>query len=210
VTFSDGQTFYAKGDETRPEIIATVDSVASVLSLTTETSLNFLKIMRQLIVYIAGHGGGGGIIVQGSPGPAGNDGANGTNGVSRIVAPFLPGTTTFTNMPLADTELPAANYRVLLDLTGCTEYRASLRVATVGSVNADVRFQGSLDDSVFGNLDGSTGPEIGSLNSLGQKTTGWVTLAAQYRADNVRIRMMGKDGDGALDPVLRQITLQFR
>ena len=108
-----------------------------------------------------------------------------------------------------DTEIPAANYRLLLDLTGFTQYRATLRVATQGAVNSDLRFQGSTDDVTFANLDGSTGPEI-AIGSVGEKNTGWVTLAAPYRTNNVRIRVMGKDGDGVADPVVRQVMLHFK
>src|SRR3990167_7760032 len=135
--------------------------------------------------------------IQGPQGPAGNDGANGFNGY--LIIPFFSGSTTLTNQPVADTELPATQYRLELDLTGYTQYRATCRVGVAGNAGSDIRFQGSIDDSSFGNLDGSAGPEL-VIASTGEKDTGWVTLSATYRVNNVRIRMMGKDGNAAADP----------
>jgi hypothetical protein len=155
---------------------------------------------------------------QGPQGPAGEQGEQGIQGVQGIQGPagsayvsvpFFSGTVTLTNMALADTELPAVQYRLKLDLTGFTQFRATCRVATQGATNSDIRFQGSLDDSSYSNLDGGAGPEI-ALFGTGEKDTGWVTLAAGFRAANVRVRMMGKDGDGTADPVVRQIVLHFK
>lgn len=142
-------------------------------------------------------------VYSGATGPAGPPGN------TYLAVPFISGTVTLTNMSLADTELPAVNYRIKLDLTGFTQFRATARVQTQGSANSDIRFQGSLDNSSFGNLDGSAGPEI-AMFGTGEKDTGWQSLSATYRANDVRIRMMGKDGDGAADPVLRQVTLHFK
>lgn len=147
--------------------------------------------------------------IQGIQGEQGPQGVQGPAGNTYLAVPFYSGTVTLTNMPLADTELPATNYRLKLDLTGFTQFRVTARVATQGTANSDIRFQGSTDDSSFGNLDGSAGPEI-ALFGTGEKDTGWQTLSASYRATNIRIRMMGKDGDGAIDPVLRQAMLHFK
>lgn len=127
-----------------------------------------------------------------------------------VLFPFLSGTITLTNMPLADTELPATNYRLLLNLIGYTEFKVTMRVATAGATNSDLRFQfATTDAGAYSNLDGSNGPEI-AINTTGEKDTGWISLAANAQADNIRIRMMGKDGDGALDPIIRQVMLHFR
>jgi hypothetical protein len=146
---------------------------------------------------------------EGPEGPAGETGPAGPAGNTYLAVPFLSGTFTLTNMALADTELPAVNYRLKLDLTGFTQFRATCRVATQGATNSDIRFQGSLDDSSYSNLDGGAGPEL-ALFGTGEKDTGWVTLAVGFRAANVRVRMMGKDGDGTADPVVRQIVLHFK
>lgn len=145
----------------------------------------------------------------GPQGPPGEDGSDGAPGNTYLAVPFLSGTVTLTNMALADTELPATHYRLKLDLTGFTQFRVTARVATQGSANSDIRFQGSTDDSSFGSLDGSNGPEL-ALFGVGEKDTGWQPLAVAYRAANIRIRMMGKDGDGAADPVVRQVVLHFK
>jgi hypothetical protein len=95
-----------------------------------------------------------------------------------------------------------------VDLLGFTMFRAVLNVATAGAVNSDVHFEGSLDGTAFADLDGVTGPEI-AIGTTGAKDTGWVALAAAYRADSIFIRMVEKDGDGVADPVLRQVYLMF-
>jgi hypothetical protein len=126
-----------------------------------------------------------------------------------LILPLWPGTNTLTNMLLADTELPATHWRQKLDLTGFTQFRITCRVATQGTANSDIRVQYSTDDSSFANLDGSGGPEI-ALFGAGQKDTGWVALAAGAIGDNRWLRVMGKDGDGAADPVVRQLQIAFR
>lgn len=119
-------------------------------------------------------------------------------------------TITLTNSPLADREiLGVTSYRLKLDLSGMSQFRCTLNVQTAGVANADVRFQGAVNGGAFSNLDGSNGPEI-AIASTGAKDTGWLTLAPAFRAENVSIRMMEKDGDGAADPVLRQVILMFR
>lgn len=131
------------------------------------------------------------------------------NAAAKIFIPFYPTTLTLTNMTLADAELPTTQYRVKCDLAGFSQFRVTFRVATVGSANSDLRFQYSLNDTAFTNLDGSNGPEI-QINTLGQKDTGWILLNAAARVNDVYIRMMGKDGDGAADPVVRQIIMHFK
>jgi len=126
-----------------------------------------------------------------------------------LTIPFYSGTVTLTNMAAADSELPTTQYRLLLDLLGFTQFRATMRVATAGSTNSDLRFQYSLNDSVFTNLDGSAGPEL-PIATTGSKDTGWVGINSLARVNNVYIRMMGKEGDGVADPVLRQIMLHFK
>jgi hypothetical protein len=157
--------------------------------------------------------------IQGIQGATGNTGSQGIQGITGTTGTqgaqgptmlaFMPGTNTFTNMLLADTELPATNYRVKLDLTGYTQFRVTCVIATIGTAASDLRVQGSTDNTTFGNLDGSAGPEI-AINTTGEKDTGWISLNATYRANNIRLRLMGKDGDGVADPVLRQMIVSFK
>lgn len=131
------------------------------------------------------------------------------NGTDKVFIPFYSTTLTLTNMPLADTELPTTQYRIKCDLAGFTQFRVTFRVATAGATNSDLRFQYSLNDSAFTNLDGTNGPEI-AIGTTGQKDTGWVSLHTAARVNDVYIRMMGKDGDGAADPVIRQVIIHFK
>lgn len=122
-----------------------------------------------------------------------------------LAVPFLSSTTTLTSQPTADTELPAVNYRLLLDLAAYTQVRASLRVATIGASTADLRFQyATTDAGTYANLT----PEL-SLAALGEVNTGWQSLPVAARANDIRIRMMGKEGT-TLSPVVRQVILQFK
>jgi hypothetical protein len=79
---------------------------------------------------------------------------------------------------------------------------------TAGAATGVVKFQGSTDGTNFGDLDAS-GTTL-TLNPVGEKNTGWLTLAEAYRADNVRIRMIESGGDGAADPLIRQVLVLFK
>ena len=148
--------------------------------------------------------------IQGIQGPAGADGAQGPAGASSpLCLPIVAGTVTLTNQAAADTELPATFYRVKVDLAGYTEFRVVAQAAVIGASGADLRLQGSTDNSTFGNLDGASGPEI-DLTATGEKDSGWVSLAAAYRADNIRLRMIGKQGNSTADPVIRQLFVYFK
>lgn len=130
-------------------------------------------------------------------------------GSSMLVVPFTD-TITLTNSPLAVREiLGQTSWRLKLDLGAFTQYRIVMNVQTAGAVNADVALQGSTDGTNFGALDGSAGPEI-AIGTTGAKDSGWVTLAAAYRGANIFIRMREKDGDGVLDPILRQVLIMFK
>lgn len=119
-------------------------------------------------------------------------------------------TITLTNTPAGDREAGNVDtYRLFLDLTGFSQFRCTLRVQTAGYSGCDIRLQGSLNDSSFSNLDGSNGPEI-AIDSTGLKDSGWVTLNPVFRRENVSIRLVAKDGNGTVDPIIRQVILMFR
>ncbi len=126
-----------------------------------------------------------------------------------LCVPIVSGTVTLTNQAAADTELPATFYRVKVDLAGYTEFRVVAQAAVIGASGADLRLQGSTDNSAFGNLDGANGPEI-DLTATGEKDSGWVSLAATYQAANIRLRLLGKQGNATADPVVRQLLVYFR
>jgi hypothetical protein len=126
-----------------------------------------------------------------------------------IVIPFTD-TITLTNSPLAVREILAqTSWRLKIDLTGFQYYRVNLNVQTAGAANSDVHFEGSLDGTAWLDLDASGVTEI-ALSPTGAKDTGWKLLRSAYRVNSVFIRMMEKDGDGVLDPILRQILLSFK
>lgn len=215
------RSFTARTEEQRDEVVAIgatfVSRFENEVGLSHNGSVAVVKILWSFIKTVWALFGQGNIaaaMIPGPAGPAGSTGATGSTGPTGPQGPTMmslsvANTVTLTNMTLADAELPATQFRLLLDLGAFTQFRATMRVATQGSTNSDLRFQGSLDDSSFTNLNGTTGPEI-AINTQGEKDSGWVTLAAQFQVANVRIRMMGKDGDGAADPVVRQIFLHFK
>lgn len=133
------------------------------------------------------------------------DGIRVKNTGPRIVVSFSD-TITLTNSPAVEREvLNVTSYRLKLDLSPFVSCRAVLNVQTAGAANADVHFEGSADGSNWYDMT----PEI-AINPTGAKDTGWQELNAILRADNVLVRMREKDGDGALDPILRQVLLMFK
>ena len=153
--------------------------------------------------------------IAGTPGPKGDKGDTGDQGTPGAQGGPSPmtvkvfDTVTLTNSPATVREiLGSTAYRVKLDLTGFTQYRATMWVATQGVSAGDVHFEGSADGTNFGDLDAAA-TEI-SVYGTGSKDTGWKTIQVAYRADNVFIRMMEKDGDGVSDPIIRQVLLMFK
>jgi len=106
----------------------------------------------------------------------------------------------WTNMPLADTELLSATVeRVLVDLRHFSEFRFTVNVVVAGPAGADLRVESSLDQVTWASLDGLSGPEV-AIDATGINDSGWTAIAKGLDVDNVFLRVMGKDGDGALDP----------
>jgi len=48
------------------------------------------------------------------------------------------------------------------------------------------------------------------LTSTGIIDTGWVALASGAIAANIYVAVLGSGGDGAVDPIFRNMTLQFK
>jgi hypothetical protein len=118
-------------------------------------------------------------------------------------------TITLTNSPATVREiLNSATYRVKLDLTGFSQYRFIFWLATQGTAGADLHLEGSADGTNFADLDAAAS-EL-SMYGVGSKDTGWKDIAANFKADNIFIRIMEKDGDGAADPVIRQVFVMFK
>jgi hypothetical protein len=126
-----------------------------------------------------------------------------------MTVPFAD-TLTLTNSPANEREiLNVTSYRLKLDLANFTRFRAVLNVQTAGAANADVHFEGGTDGTNFADMGADGGPEI-ALAPTGAKDTGWVSLRESLRTNSVFVRMREKDGDGAADPIIRQILLMFK
>jgi hypothetical protein len=116
----------------------------------------------------------------------------------------------WTNMPLAETELGGnTNNRKLVDLTQQTEYLFSTEISQAGTAGAILQLQYTTD------LDGSGGwtTMAGTTLSLAAANTfvhsGWDAVPVGANAI-VLLRVVGSGGDGAVDPRLDNLMVQFR
>lgn len=121
---------------------------------------------------------------------------------------LIKGTKTiWTDMPAALTELDSG-WRARADLTKFNQVRLFVGISVAGSASAKVRGQYSTDLTTWYYLDGSTGPSV-SIAGGGLNESAWADLVSGARAD-VYFRWVGIDGDGAADPEIGRIELQFR
>jgi hypothetical protein len=123
---------------------------------------------------------------------------------------FNLATVTWTDQPNALTELfGLTDRRTTYDLTNFTEARIIANVEVVGATGAKVRAEWSATDGgTYAALDNSTGPQV-AIDALGTGASGWVSLTAGAKAA-VFLRVVGVTGDGAVDPQLGKIAVQFR
>lgn len=121
----------------------------------------------------------------------------------------------WTNMAAALTEIftpsdvSVPSSRILYDLTDAQQVRFQINVATVGAASAELRIQYSTDQSTWNYLDsGNTG--LGqNISTTGFKTSSWANIASGAKGD-VYLRVVGINGDGALDPRFGLIQVQAR
>jgi hypothetical protein len=123
---------------------------------------------------------------------------------------FNTGTITWTNMPAILTEfLGLTDRRAKYDLTNFTEARIIVNVEVVGAATAVLYPEWSTTDGgTYAALDNVTGPSA-SLAALGTIVSSWVSLIAGAKAD-VFLRISGLLGDGATDPQVGNVYVQFR
>jgi hypothetical protein len=125
------------------------------------------------------------------------------------------GSITVTNVPAAKTEVLTNIMRAPVDIAanGFTQARLFVaRVQTISNASAVMYVEYSTDSgSTFvGALDGSAGPTV-SLFTAGLVQGTWVTLSAALQLlDNVIIRCVTLNGDGAADPVFTGVHVLFR
>jgi hypothetical protein len=120
---------------------------------------------------------------------------------------------TLTNQAAGELSLASSNRNeVWFDGTGFTEARIVGRVVTPSASAASPRLRAQYSLTGTGGwttLGSDSGNDVIGLGSAGAKRTDWLALPAEARADVVwRIAQIG--GDGAADPAIGNLTLQFR
>lgn len=140
-----------------------------------------------------------------------------SRGVPFLVSPSAANA--ITNQPLAETYYISSN-RHVMKFDG-TKYTAARLVAniTTGSASGSsprlyAKWKTTFDPSTalvgdFTTLGSGTGSETVSLTSIALVASDWITLPAGAKAD-VFWCIAGAGGDGAADPALGMLTLQFR
>lgn len=137
------------------------------------------------------------------------DHAHAGGGFSKLTVTWALGFI-LTNMPSADTEFTGqggVGRRTREDLTDYNEVRLVAHLHAAGAAGADLRIEYSTDQSAWQEI-GTSSTELG-IGSTGVVETAWIDLAAGAKAD-VYLRVMGKDGDGAADPSITYLAMQFR
>lgn len=135
---------------------------------------------------------------------------------------FLAGAlTTDTNQAAAKTEFPGAAtdpkfLRQIADLRPFRQARLSAYVGSVaGAAGAIIQVEYSLDGGTSwkflnGLLTTSGGPKVALDGSTSTAVVGaWAPLADLAKADGALLRLVSTTGDGAIDPVIGNITLQL-
>lgn len=116
----------------------------------------------------------------------------------------------WTNMPAAVTEFISVYARQRADLSNCTTYRIAVSQSVAGKAGADLNLQYSLDGTTWVAADSVSGAgELDVGTGTGFKTGSWAALKDAAKGD-VYLRLVGKDGDGIVDPAWRQVKIQFR
>ena len=118
---------------------------------------------------------------------------------------------TWTNMPAAVTTFYSAvlTYRTRLDLTYATQYRIVVYMSVAGATNADLNLQYSLDGSTSWTACDTGGAGELAIGSTGFKASSWTNLVAGAKTD-VHLRVVGKEGDGIIDPVFYDLKVEFK
>lgn len=112
-----------------------------------------------------------------------------------------------TQLPAAVTEWDVGQ-RTRVDLTGYSLARVVARVNLGAGISASVIPQCSTDENVWGFMSGTMGPSASVVNA-GTISSAWVPLSASVTQEVV-VRWVTKDGDGAANVKLGHITLQAK
>lgn len=110
-------------------------------------------------------------------------------------------------MPLARTELfGLVHRRAKLLFADVDAIRISARVSTIGSTNAVLQAEYSLDETAWNVL--SPTVAIGG-GAAGTRVSAWGVLPAGARNQDVFVRVMGESGDGTADPVIGNVQVEY-
>lgn len=154
--------------------------------------------------------------IQGIQGPAGADGPQGPAGVSMLCLPLVADGAglTLTNQTAALSFLAGSHrYAGKADLTNFTQCRLIVnKQGTAGAAASKIilRYRTAFDATPANWVDIGTSEVSVAINV--QNTvlaSAWINIAALAKAD-VFITPLCSGGDGVLDPVVGNITAQFK
>jgi hypothetical protein len=118
------------------------------------------------------------------------------------------------NMPAAVTEfLGTTTDRTMYSLANFRQARLMVQQMVAGAVAAELGLQGSTNGGTtwysFPGVLNSAGPIISIGGANGYNLSPWVDISDAITKD-VLIRIVGRNGDGAIDPSFRNIMLHLR
>ncbi len=127
-----------------------------------------------------------------------------------VVTMFADLGATWVNQPLAVTEfLGSSRHRTRVDLTNANQARITVhRFGGTAAATAEIAVQYSTDGVSWFYLDGVSGPSV-NISTVGLQVSNWVNIASGAKGD-VYLRIVGRGGNGAADPLFGLITVQFR
>ena len=115
----------------------------------------------------------------------------------------------WTNMPAAITEFGLL--RTQFNLTYFSSCRMAIQTVVAGTAGSHLFAQVSTDGGTTWiglGAAGTTSPAVSMLTTGTVGTSPWVAIRAGYRTD-VILRTVGSGGDGAIDPQISHIGIQF-
>ena len=122
---------------------------------------------------------------------------------------FAAGSVIWTNMPAAPTEFGL--FRTQFNLTYFSSCRMAIQTVVAGTANSHLFAQVSTDGGTTWTAlgaAGTTSPAVSMFTTGTVGTSPWVAIKTGYRTD-VILRTLGSGGDGAIDPQISHIGIQF-
>ena len=125
----------------------------------------------------------------------------------------------WTNMPSAITDLlNSTSRRHTIDTSTFNQFRINGGYSTVGATSSIIGLQYSVDAGTTwkapnnGTAAKISNPNIGIVTPAAPETkiTAWTNLTSEAKAVDVLWRIAGSNGNGAADPAITFITVQFR